>query len=354
MPQADHGEGGLSRRLTHGAPLAVLLAVGFLTAYQLLPALKAIAVAMLIALVLRTIVNGLERLGAPGWLSVIILVLGIVAFGVLVWFVIVPNLTQEFRVLTSQGRGSLNSLANYLDNLPLTPGSSQLLQRLQGFLSRLTGSLPLVLSTTATVAAGVIATMFLALYLAINPGTYISGLLRLVPRERREGVGEFVERLGRRLRSWLVGMLIIASFVGTAGGVGLWALGVPLPLTFGLIAGFLNVIPYLGSIVGGLLPALLALTISPFKALLVVVLFVAINQVEGNLLQPLIMGHQVRVPEGMILVSFLVMGILVGPIIGALLAAPTAVLVSLLVDELTEKEPAPKEEETREKSRSGG
>lgn len=165
-------------------------------------------------------------------------------------------------------------------------------------------------------------------------------MLRLAPRGCREGIREFLDRLGERLRGWIVGLILVATFVGTAGGVGLWLLGVPLALTFGIIAGFLNIIPYLGSILGGLLPALVALTISPTKALLVVVLFVVINQVEGNFLQPVVMGHQIGVPEAMILVSILILGVLLGPIIGALLAAPVAVLVAVLVDELTEREPS--------------
>ena len=85
-----------------------------------------------------------------------------------------------------------------------------------------------------------------------------------------------------RLRGWIVGTVIVSLFVGISGGVGLWIIGVPLYISIGLIRGMLNVVPYLGSTVGALLPALVALTISPIKALLVVVL----NQAEGYILQP--------------------------------------------------------------------
>ncbi len=140
--------------------------------------------------------------------------------------------------------------------------------------------------------------------------------------------------------------MLVACFVGVMGGLGLWVLGIPLPLTFGILAGILNIIPLFGSILGGVLPTLLALTISPVKALAVVALFMVINQIEGNFLQPQIMGRRIHVPPAMILVSILVLGTLLGPIIGTLLAIPAAVVVVALVDHLTKKERPRKGQQT--------
>jgi predicted PurR-regulated permease PerM len=107
---------------------------------------------------------------------------------------------------------------------------------------------------------------------------------------------------------------------------------VPLYISFGLIAGLMNVVPYLGSTVGALLPALLALTISPLKAVLVLSLFVALNQIEGYVLQPMVMGRGVNLHPAMVLVSFLVAGALLG-FVGVLLAVPAAVVCATLMDE---------------------
>ena len=105
-------------------------------------------------------------------------------------------------------------------------------------------------------------------------------------------------------------------------------------ISFGLIAGMLNVVPYLGSTVGALLPALVALTISPIKALLVLVLFVVLNQAEGYILQPVIMRCEVNLHPAMVLVSFLVAGALLG-LVGVLIAIPAAVVCVTLMDELS-------------------
>ncbi len=334
----------LSDKLSRGAPLAAIVLVvsgtGLFLVYKLLPVLELVAIALLLALILRTIVRGLDRARFPTWLSVIVLLVGICAFGAVVWLVMVPNLLKEFRQLTSEGPGSLQSVANLFRDLPLIPDASRFSEQLRGYLSQFINSLPTLLYSAATAAAAVVAVVFLALYFAISPGFYISGILRLVPIERREGIEELLGRVGARLRGWIVGVALVATFIGFGSGLGLWFLGVPLPLTFGLLAGILNIIPFAGSVVGGLLPALLALTISPVKALEVVALFVILNQIEGNILQPQIMGRQVRISTAVVIIAFLVLGTLLGPIIGAFLAVPTTVVVSVVVDELTEKSPS--------------
>ena len=112
MPEAERRDKWRDR-LTHGAPLAVLLAAGLFVGYQwftiLLPILQLIVLAMLLALVLRTVVNGLERLGAPPWLAVLIVILGVGALGALIVFVIVPNVTREVQIL-------INSRSSYLES----------------------------------------------------------------------------------------------------------------------------------------------------------------------------------------------------------------------------------------------
>ncbi len=347
MTQAG-GEDRFSRRLTHGAPLAVLLAFGILTAYQLLPVLKVIAVAILVALVLRTVVDALEEWGTPAWLSVVILLAIIAAVGALVVLFIIPNLRGEIHTLLSNGPGSLRSLEKPMRKLPFIPDPSQIMGRLKGSLTAIIGSLPSLVSLTVSLIVALISAVFLALYLAVSPRTYVSGVLRLMPRERRPAMREFIYRVGKRLRGWIFGTAIIASFIGVGGGLGLRLLGVPLPVTFGILAGLLDVVPFLGSVLGGLLPALLALTISPLKAVEVVVLFFVLNQIEGNILQPRIMGREVHVPGGVIIVSFLVMGTLVGPVVGTFLSVPTAVFLSVLIDEMTEREPHMENDVTKE------
>ena len=352
MGRNGHREGEWRERLTKGAPLAVIvgvvLVVAILIAYQLLPVLKLIAVSMLIALILRTIAIGLERVGAPRWTVPIILLIGLGAFAAFVWYVLVPRLLHEIRVLTSQGPGSLQSLRQFLSGMPFVPNLSRIIDQLQGYLSGLVGSLPSLVMTLGSAAAAVVAILFLSLYMSVSPQPLLSGALRLVPSDKRESFREFLEILAERLRGWMVGTLLVSLFVGGGGTLGLWILGVPLFLTFGIIAGILNVVPYLGSTVGALLPALVALTISPLKAVLVLALFLFLNQVEGYIFQPMVMGREVNLHPALIIISFLVFGTLLG-FVGVLLAVPAAVVVVVLVEWFESNTPQQNEKQREEK-----
>ena len=348
--QEEQDEGTSPAELTRALILAVLVGVAVVTAlivaYQALYVLKVVTVGLLLAVVLRTVARGLERIGTSPFISAIILLVGVGAFGGLVYFVMIPNIAEEVRLLVSEGPRSLEAVARALDSIPGGPDSSEVAQRLESSLSDLLSSVPNLLMFAVEEIVALISIVFLALYLAVSPDTDIQGLLRLVPVHRREAVGEFVDDLAGRLRGWVVGTALVASFVGVTGGVGLWILGVPLALTFGILAGILDIIPYVGSIVGGALPVLVALTVSPTKALEVAALFFIINQIEGNLLQPRIMGSRVDVPPAMILVSILLFATLVGPIVGTLLAVPAAATVIAVAQRLSPEEPSQKKETT--------
>ena len=96
---------------------------------------------------------------------------------------------------------------------------------------------------------------------------------------------------------------------------------------------------------GALFPALVALTISPIKALLVLVLFLVINQIEGNVIQPLVMGREAALHPVLVILSFLLLGALLGPA-GLLLAVPAVILLMTILnhtvlDESSEDEEKP-------------
>jgi predicted PurR-regulated permease PerM len=127
--------------------------------------------------------------------------------------------------------------------------------------------------------------------------------------------------------------------VGGGAGLGLWIIGIPLAFSFGLLAGLLEIIPYFGPVAGALLPTLVAFTISPFKALLVVGLFVLLHLVDANIIQPQILGRHVRLHPVVVIVSFLFLGDLLG-FVGLLLAMPVTAFLAALVDTFISKSPA--------------
>ena len=201
-------------------------------------------------------------------------------------------------------------------------------------------SFPLVLSNTFGGAIEVIGTVVLALYMAYDPNSVIRGILRLIPRRHHNQFYRVLDAAGVRLRGWIFGTGVAMLFIGVGAGIGLYLIGVPLPISFAVFAGFFEIIPYFGSIIGTFLPAIVALTVPNglTKALLVLALFLVLNQVDAHIIQPIVMGKQVDVNPVLVVIAFLVMGELFG-FIGVLVAVPAAAVFVTLIEEFTPKPP---------------
>ena len=330
------------QKVANSAPKAVLLAVALIIFYRLLAVWEMIAIASLIALALRTILHGLQKIVKLRWLAVLLLIALIGGFLVFLALVIVPNLVQETEAL-------LSTLPVYLDSLialsqrwhqqvSFVPDLSQGLVQLRSFIYGIISTFPLLLRQTFGITLQAIATLILAIYITYEPDAIVRGFLRLIPYRHHRKIRTIIQATKVRIRGWLFGTGIAMLFLGLGATLGLWILGIPMCLPFGVIAGLFEFIPYFGSIVGTLLPALVALTISPLKFILVLVLFVVLNQVDAYIVQPLVMGRQVHLHPVMVIITFLIMGELLG-LVGVLLAVPTAAVLVTLVDELVTKKP---------------
>jgi predicted PurR-regulated permease PerM len=326
------------RLITYGISLAVLLTVGVLIAYELLLDLELIAIALLIAVVLRSITRAVKKIGAPSWIAPIITLVTIGGLGAFLGLIVLPGFVLQVQTFSSSVPGYLdnfaglsssllpNSLASYLPNI-----TENLAQTLRDNVSPMLSSLPGYLASLTEVTIRTIVVLVLALYMAHDPDTLISGILSLVPDRRREDAKELIEDFKIRLRGWVVGTALAMLIVGVGAGVGLWIIGVPLAFSFGFLAGFLEIIPYFGPIAGALLPILVAFTLSPIKALLVVGLFVLLHLLDANLIQPQILGRHVRLHPVVVIISFLFLGDLLG-FVGLLLAIPVTAFLASLVE----------------------
>jgi predicted PurR-regulated permease PerM len=343
---ASRDETGERRWLiAYGVSLAVLLVVVLLIAYELLRDLELVALAALVAVVLRSVVSAVKRIGAPPWMAPILTLVAIGALGAFLWLVVLPSFLRQAEDLSAEVPAYLEhlsslsallpgSVAGYVPNL-----SENVAERLSGAVSPVLSSLPQLLTSLTEVTLRTIVAIVLALYMASNPDSLISGVLRLVPDSRREDARELIQNFSARLRGWVVGTGLAMVIVGVGAGVGLWAIGVPLALSFGFLAGLLEIIPYFGPVAGALLPILVALTISPIKALLVVGLFVLLHLLDANLIQPQILGRHVRLHPVVVIVSFLFLGDLLG-FVGLLLAMPITAFLAALVEVFISKSSA--------------
>lgn len=335
-------------QLTRGAPLAVFVAAGLYIIYRLLPVLELVALAALVAIIFRTTLRWFQNLVKVTWLAVLILVGIVVAFMLFLSLVVIPSLFQEAQTLSLALPDYLNSLIRLSrrlhNNTSFIPDLSQGLEQLKSVLNRILSFLPALLRNTIDASIETLATLILALYMAYNPNSLIKGMLRLAPRQEHWRIKKLLQSIQVRLEGWIFGTGLGMLIIGGGAAIGLWILGIPLALSFGILAGVLEVIPYFGSIVGTLLPALVALTISPVKALFVIVFFLVLNQVDVHLIQPVVMGQRVHLHPVVVILAFLCLGKLLG-FVGLIIAVPAAAILMTIIDELAPKEP-PSEEST--------
>ena len=181
--------------------------------------------------------------------------------------------------------------------------------------------------------ADVLVVIVAGIFLAAQPRFYTTGAIKLVPPAKRDLALEAMEESERALRLWLRGQIIAMVVVGLLTGLGLWALGMPSALTLGLLAGVLEFIPFAGPILAAVPAILLALAVSPDLALWVLLLYLAVQQFEGNVLTPVVQQYAVDLPGVLLLFSLLAFGMLFGTL-GVVLAAPLAVVTYVLVKRL--------------------
>ncbi|WP_293984768.1 AI-2E family transporter [Sphingobium sp.] len=171
--------------------------------------------------------------------------------------------------------------------------------------------------------------IFAAIFLAADPDVYRRGFLHLVPEKAINVAEASLGDAWRGLNGWMKGQAVSSVVVAGLTWAGLAVLGVPSAGGLGVIAGLLDVIPMIGPVIAGVPAVLLAFTHSPMTAFWTVVLFLLVQQLQGNFLQPMIQKQAVDVPPALLLFSVLAAGMLFGPL-GVLLAAPLTIVLFVL------------------------
>jgi predicted PurR-regulated permease PerM len=215
----------------------------------------------------------------------------------------------------------------------------------------------------ASVGSGIADTLLVivgGIYLAAQPRLYRAGIIKLVPEGRRGPVADALDECGGTLALWLKGRLVSMAVVGVLTTTGLWLIGVPSALSLGLLSALLEFIPFIGPIISAVPAILLALAHDPQAALWTALLYLVVQQLEGNVIEPLVQQRAVTIPPALLLFSLVGAGLVFG-IAGIVLGAPLTVVLYALVKRLYVREalgtdtPLPTEEakeDKREKDRS--
>lgn len=289
--------------------------------------------AILLAATLRSLADPLARVTplSPALAVGVVTVLLLLLIVGMTW-VLGATLSTQLQALQDEVPKAWQALQGWLRTQPAGHRVLDLLDQAR--------SQPLPWHNIASAAASTInglttlvIVLLTGLYLAFDVSTYRNGALRLFPPSRRRQVGKALDATGHALKRWVLGQAVTMAVVGVTVAAGMALLGMPMALALGLIAALLEFIPFFGPIVAGALAVLVAFAQGPQQALVVALVFLAIQQLEGNVLVPMVQRWAVALPPALVVISVLMFGTLFG-IAGVLLATPLAVVTMVLVQRL--------------------
>ncbi len=322
---------------------AVVLAFALVLAYRFLAAVVAVvlllATGLLVAVALSALVEMLHRRRVPRPVSVAILVVLVAAGLGLGGYLLYPTLATQASQLTSSLPDALSQLVGRLREvargvgIELSGGGDVSPRTLARVGRRLLGGALMLFSGLASFLTGLIVVLFVPLYLAARPEAVTGWVVRLFPPERRSTARGLLSEARERLLGWLGGRLFSMFVVGLLSTVALYLIGVPAALFLGVFSGLVAFIPIIGSVAGAVPPLVLAFAGNPLDALWVLVAYGVIQQIESNLLTPLVMQRAVSLHPAAVVVSVTAASAAFG-VLGALLAVPASVVIELLVEEL--------------------
>lgn len=328
----------------------MLVAAGLIALVLLLRAAPAVLMLAIggaaLSLVLSFPVRLLSRIVPRGVAMLVTLLFG-AGLVVLLFAGIVPVLFHQLAALSDSVPGIAEKLGRrgppllqwLADRGLLTEAPEQFmeslrvsaLQSVEGFARRLLGGLGQLVSGAVSTAVTLFGIVFVAVYLLSDARRVRATVLWMAPHRYRRDVGDLWNAFGYTLSRYLGGLALSLAIQGVLSAVALFMLGVPYALLLGAWVTVTALVPYLGAWIGAVPAVLLALTVSPTTALLTAILFLLIQQLEGNILTPRIQGQAVRVHPLLVFLAVITGGELFG-IVGIIFAVPAVAVTRVLFD----------------------
>jgi putative heme transporter len=294
-----------------------------------------VAVALLLAALLSPAVDGLGRRGVPRALAtVVVMVGGLAALGGLLTFV-VRAFISGLPDMQTQVTASIETIKNWLVTGPFQLSQADLDNAITSLTNTLaenrqvitSGALTTVSSVGHFVTGALLALFTLAFFLYDGRRIW-AFLMRAVPREQRDRVDLAGERGFASLVGYVRASVLVAMVDAVGIGLGLWVMGVPLVVPLAALVFLAAFIPIVGAVIAGAVAVLVALvTKGLITAVIVLGIVIAVQQIEGHVLQPVLMGRAVAL-HPLAVVLAVAAGAVVAGIVGALLAVPSLAVVN--------------------------
>lgn len=306
----------------------VVIAILFL--YYVRDVIIMIFVSAVFASALAPWVDKLHKRNIPRIVSIIVIyviILGLISLAIAL---IIPAISTQLKQFTSNFPDIYEKIRT---SLPGETGqSSELIKSIQDSLQSVVSTLGNITGSIFAGLAGIFGGLFslvgilvLTFYIALIEDGFRKFASAISPAKYQPYIIQLTTRIQTRLGYWIKGQLILSVVIGVACFIGLVILQIPYPMVLGLIAGLTEFIPIAGPILGAVPAVLIALTVSPWKAIFVVILYLLIQQLENNLLVPKVMQKVTGLNPIVVVIVMLLAAKLIG-ILGIILAIPVTII----------------------------
>ena len=329
--------------------LVVAVSLLLILCWQLRSLIVVLMIAVVIAATLAPAISAAQKLGIPRWLSVIGVYLGLIALLTGAGLLIGPTVVEQTERLIRRLPGYLEVLRSLLEDLVLRlgisdPEDSGIISRLldiQGITSWAIRSSQQLVIRSYSVTKGIIGSVFTLLLALLLSGYMLSAsekllqdIINLFPYPWNVRLSLQVRPVSQRMGGYIQGRVLVSAILGVVISIGLNFLGLAeFALALGVIAGFTNLIPFFGPVLGSIPALIVAIAQGGWTALWVLLLFAIIQNLETYVLDPLLVGNSVKVHPLYQLLAVLGGAQVLG-IVGALIVPPWVAGSAVLLENL--------------------
>ncbi len=326
--------------------LTILKVVFIVLLLWLLWTIRSVVLLFLISIIISSAIDPvadfLRKRRIPRALSVLLvyaLFLGLLA---LVGFLMVPPITQQFEQISKTDLYDrfVSQVGVYRENLTHSEWGRALNDSIKDFAGTLGGTLFQTTKGVVTGIVGVITVLTISFYLTAEENGMKNFIKHLAPYKHQVYVMGLVNKIQRKVGAWVLGQIILSVVIFGLTFIGLTVLKVEYALVLALIAGILELVPYIGPFIAAIPATLFAFLQNPPLAIAVIILYLVIQQLENHIIVPVVMSKSVGLNPVLVILAVLVGGTLAG-IMGALIAIPVVSGISVFVADMMESNDEP-------------
>jgi predicted PurR-regulated permease PerM len=314
----------------------VLIILGLVFLWAIRDVIILVLLVFVIVAALGPIVDKLQRFKIPRFLSVIIVYSVFIGAVIAMLSLFLPPLINQIKEFAQDLPSLYKKLVPVYQNIHSNPTWGNLLdkpvQSLSGQLNNVANSIFSIGGSIFTGLGAIVAIIVLTFYLLLEENGIRLFIKSLVPYKKKEMVVNLFDKVSEKWGGWLRGQFILMVTVGLVDYVGLMIFHIPFALPLALFAGFFEIIPYLGPILGAVPAVLVALTFSPWAALFIAIWYFVVQQLENYILVPKVMQKTVGLSPVVTIIAIIVGAKLLG-ILGVVIAVPVAAGISVFYNQ---------------------